>query len=312
MPLGLLALGSWLEGRHVVIVDGRFELAPEARVVELARSALLLGVSVRTGEPLREALRVSRAARAASPRLSVVWGGPHVLLDPESCFESGVVDGCVPGAGEEALQSAVSALRSGRPLASAPGLQGGGRPRAHSTRVAADAAVAARRLLAARRGALLRGARREAPRLLLEPRQARRPRLAGVAPRARGGRGGRARGALPGGRALLPGRGLLRRRGARRGDRGRARRRRRAARLARRGAARGRARGGARRAAAARRERLPRAAAPRRGRRARAAARDGRAHAGRRARRALRVRGGRGGRSRRAGGGGVGRARPVR
>ena len=84
MPLGLLALGSWLEGRHVVIVDGRFELAPEARVVELARNALLLGVSVRTGEPLREALRVSRAARAASPQLPVVWGGPHVLLDPES------------------------------------------------------------------------------------------------------------------------------------------------------------------------------------------------------------------------------------
>jgi len=128
MPLGLLALGSWLEGRHVVIVDGRFELAPEARVVELARSALLLGVSVRTGEPLREALGVSQAARAASPRLPVVWGGPHVLVDPESCFASGVVDGCVPGAGEEPLQAAVAALRSERPLASAPGLrvEGGG------------------------------------------------------------------------------------------------------------------------------------------------------------------------------------------
>jgi len=122
MPLGLLALGSWLEGRHVVVIDGRFELAPEARVVELARSALLLGVSVRTGEPLREALRVSRAARAAAPQLPVIWGGPHVLLDPGSCFESGVVDGCVPGAGEEPLQAAVTVLRSGRPLAAAKGL----------------------------------------------------------------------------------------------------------------------------------------------------------------------------------------------
>ena len=87
MPLGLLTLGSWLEGRHVVIVDGRFELAPEARVVELARSALLLGVSVRTGEPLREALRVSRAARAASPQLPVVLGRSHVLLDPGRASE---------------------------------------------------------------------------------------------------------------------------------------------------------------------------------------------------------------------------------
>ena len=171
MPLGLLALGSWLEGRHVVIVDGRFELAPEARVVELARHALLLGVSVRSGEPLREALRVSRAARAASPRLPVVWGGPHTLVDPESCFASGVVDACVPGAGEEPLQAAVTALRSGRPLASVSGL-----------RVAGAAAVpppppptqlwprADYSLLDVERYFEERGV--AAPRLLLEPGQA--------------------------------------------------------------------------------------------------------------------------------------------
>ena len=35
MPLGLLAVGSALAGEHVVIVDGRLELAPEARVAEL-------------------------------------------------------------------------------------------------------------------------------------------------------------------------------------------------------------------------------------------------------------------------------------
>jgi hypothetical protein len=122
MPLGLLALGSWLEGRHVVIVDGRFELAPEARVVELARSALLVGVSARSGEPLGEALRVSRAVRAAVPRLPIVWGGPHAQLDPASCLATGAVDGCVAGAGEEPLQAAVAALRASRPLASAAGL----------------------------------------------------------------------------------------------------------------------------------------------------------------------------------------------
>ncbi len=122
MPLGLLALGSWLEGRHVVIVDGRFELAPEARVVELAKHALLFFVSARTGEPLREALRVSRAARAASPTLPILWGGPHAAVDPESCFATGVVDGCVAGAGEESLEAAVEAARSERPLATAAGV----------------------------------------------------------------------------------------------------------------------------------------------------------------------------------------------
>jgi hypothetical protein len=122
MPLGLLALGSWMHGEHVVIVDGRFELAPEARIVELARGALCLGVAVRTGAPLREAFRVSRAARSASPSLPVLWGGAHATLDPDSCLETGVVDACILGAGEEALASAAEALRGGRPLGSVCGL----------------------------------------------------------------------------------------------------------------------------------------------------------------------------------------------
>jgi hypothetical protein len=116
MPLGLLALGSWLSGEHVVIVDGRFELAPESRVVELARGALCLGVNARTGPGLREALRVSAAARAARADLAIVWGGPHPTLDPSSCLETGVVDACAAGAGEEALGAAIAALRAGRSL----------------------------------------------------------------------------------------------------------------------------------------------------------------------------------------------------
>lgn len=122
MPLGLLALGSWLSGEHVVVVDGRFELAPEARVVELARGALCLGVSVRTGAPVREALRVSAAARAARPDLAVVWGGPYATAEPASCLETGVVDACVAGAGEDALAAAASAVRAGHPLRSVAGL----------------------------------------------------------------------------------------------------------------------------------------------------------------------------------------------
>jgi hypothetical protein len=122
MPLGLLALGSWLAGEHVVIVDGRFELAPEARVVELARGALCLGVSVRTGTPLREALRVSTAARSASPDLTIVWGGAHATLDPASCLETGIVDGCILGAGEEALSAMAEALLAGQRPRSVSGI----------------------------------------------------------------------------------------------------------------------------------------------------------------------------------------------
>jgi hypothetical protein len=130
MPLGLLALGSWLAGEHVVIVDGRFELAPEARIVELARGALCLGITVRAGAAAREALRVSEAARAARPRLPVVWGGPHPTRDPQACLETRVVDACAAGAGEEPLAGAAAALRAGRSLRSVAGLVFAGGPAA--------------------------------------------------------------------------------------------------------------------------------------------------------------------------------------
>jgi hypothetical protein len=122
MPLGLVTLGSWIAGEHVVVVDGRFELAPEARVGELARGALCLGVAVRSGAPLREALRVSAAARAANPGLAIVWGGAHATLDPGSCLAAGPVDACALGAGEEPLAGVIAAVRAGHPLRPAAGL----------------------------------------------------------------------------------------------------------------------------------------------------------------------------------------------
>ncbi len=122
MPLGLLALGSRLETKHVVLVDGRFDLAPEARVAELARNASCLGVTARTGRPLRDAFRVSAAARSANPRLTVVWGGPHATYAPASCLATGVVDACVRGSGEETFATVVGAVRGGSGLEGISGL----------------------------------------------------------------------------------------------------------------------------------------------------------------------------------------------
>jgi hypothetical protein len=126
MPLGLATIAGGLTDEHVVIVDGRFEIAPEARVVELARDAAVLGVGVRTGAPLRDALRVSASAREANPRLAIVWGGPHATYAPRSCLATGVVDACVRGSGEEPFAAIVRAAHAGRPLAPIPGVVASG------------------------------------------------------------------------------------------------------------------------------------------------------------------------------------------
>ncbi|MCG6920051.1 MAG: cobalamin-dependent protein [Acidobacteria bacterium] len=122
MPLGLLTVASALPGEHVVLVDGRLDMAPEARVAGLARDAACLAVTVRTGQPLRDAVRVSRAARTANPRLPVIWGGPHATLRAEQCLATGDVDACVLGAGEESLPACLEALRAEKPLRGVPGV----------------------------------------------------------------------------------------------------------------------------------------------------------------------------------------------
>ncbi len=122
LPLGLVQVGSMAPEDRVVIVDGRVELAPEARVVDLADEALCLGVSVPTGAPIGDALRVSRAAKARNASLPVVWGGWHSSLAPELCLASGVVDACVVGQGERTFASVIDAQRQGRSFDAIPGI----------------------------------------------------------------------------------------------------------------------------------------------------------------------------------------------
>ena len=115
MPLALLALASALD-RHeyeVVIIDGRLEEDPIARVVAAADGALCLGVTVLTGAPIHDALRASRAVKAAHPSCTVVWGGWHPSLFADECLEEPAVDVAVVGQGEEVFAVLVDRLRRG-------------------------------------------------------------------------------------------------------------------------------------------------------------------------------------------------------
>lgn len=123
LPLALLAIGSNLdpERYEVVIIDGRLEDDPEEAVARHAAGALCLGVTVLTGAPIRDAVRVTRAARRARPDLPIVWGGWHPSLFPEACFEEPAVDVTVQGQGEVTFAEVVERLDRGTPLEGTPG-----------------------------------------------------------------------------------------------------------------------------------------------------------------------------------------------
>lgn len=123
MPLALVALASNLDRRRVdvVIVDGRLEADPVRAVVEAAREALCVGVTVLTGAPIRDALAVSRAVKAAHPGCTIVWGGWHPSLFDRQCLGEPSVDIVVRGQGEEAFREAIDRLAAGASVAGCPG-----------------------------------------------------------------------------------------------------------------------------------------------------------------------------------------------
>ncbi|MFN8472660.1 MAG: radical SAM protein [Anaerolineae bacterium] len=124
MPLGLLAVGSALDPDHfdVKIVDARLEADALAAVLAEAGDALCLGMTVLTGAPIRDALMVTRAVKAARPDLPIVWGGWHPSLFPRECLAEPAVDAVVRGQGEESFAEIVERYAAGRDLAGIAGV----------------------------------------------------------------------------------------------------------------------------------------------------------------------------------------------
>jgi radical SAM superfamily enzyme YgiQ (UPF0313 family) len=118
MPIALIALGSALDRERfdVRIVDGRLEPDPVTRVIAETDGAVCLGISVLTGVPIRDALRVTAAVRRARPACRIVWGGWHPSLFPSETLREAGVDAVVVGQGEEVLAEIVERAAAGEAL----------------------------------------------------------------------------------------------------------------------------------------------------------------------------------------------------
>ncbi|CAN5210699.1 hypothetical protein BH23CHL1_BH23CHL1_01740 [soil metagenome] len=115
MPLGLLAVGSYLDPARydVRIIDGRLDPDPVRTILDETSDALCLGVSVLTGAPIRDALMVTRAAKARRPDLPVVWGGWHTSLFPIETLDEPSIDITVQAQGEVTFGKVVDAFAAG-------------------------------------------------------------------------------------------------------------------------------------------------------------------------------------------------------
>ncbi|MBF0466913.1 MAG: B12-binding domain-containing radical SAM protein [Nitrospirae bacterium] len=88
VPLSLLYASIELvkHGFKVDIVDTRvFPNAWKSMIKNLINSnTLVVGISVMTGKPIKNAIGISRYVKSLNPAIKVVWGGPHATFFPES------------------------------------------------------------------------------------------------------------------------------------------------------------------------------------------------------------------------------------
>lgn len=123
MPLGLLAVGSNLDRERfeVIIVDGRLEADPIRAFKPHLGDALCLGMSVLTGRPIHDALRISRAIKTLRPDLPIIWGGWHPSLFPRECLAEPAIDITVQAQGEATFRDLVERLAANRNLENVAG-----------------------------------------------------------------------------------------------------------------------------------------------------------------------------------------------
>jgi anaerobic magnesium-protoporphyrin IX monomethyl ester cyclase len=129
-PLAVLSLGAAIDLRYDwCIIDGNIDrdfVASTVKLLEREQFAAV-GVTVMGGPQVPNAVAVSKAIRALSPSLPIIWGGYFPTICPVSAMASPFVDYAVRGQGEDAFVELLDALiyhcyRNGDRIASIEGL----------------------------------------------------------------------------------------------------------------------------------------------------------------------------------------------
>jgi anaerobic magnesium-protoporphyrin IX monomethyl ester cyclase len=111
-PLSLLSLAGTLREANfeVVLIDAAIEPCYLERIAEECESAICIGISVLTGPMIRGAIEAAKFVKARTPKVTVIFGGWHPTLCPESTLSEPYVDIVVRGQGEITIVELATAL----------------------------------------------------------------------------------------------------------------------------------------------------------------------------------------------------------
>jgi radical SAM superfamily enzyme YgiQ (UPF0313 family) len=115
MPLGLLAVASNLDPERFEarIIDARIVGDAHGEVLREIDGALCFGVTMLTGRPLGDALKILRAVKKKRPELVTVAGGWHPSLFRTETLAELSIDMTVAGQGEGSFAELIDRLAQG-------------------------------------------------------------------------------------------------------------------------------------------------------------------------------------------------------
>ena len=115
IPLSLLfaAVNAIKSGFDVQVVDVR--LSPDSWQKDIAAlitpQTLMVGISIMTGPPIKNALEISRWLKTDHPTIPIVWGGPHTTFNALEVLAESTVDYVIAGYGSVPLAHLAKRLR---------------------------------------------------------------------------------------------------------------------------------------------------------------------------------------------------------
>lgn len=111
LPLSVLYASSKVvkSGFSVHILDARINPASWKKDLDalVTHDTRIVGISVMSGLPVLEGLKISRHIKKSYPSISVVWGGPHPTFSPEKILEESSIDFAVRGYGVDPFHQLV-------------------------------------------------------------------------------------------------------------------------------------------------------------------------------------------------------------
>lgn len=122
LPLQAIAGPVKAAGFDVELVDARVIHPHLPEVIDAARGALYVGLSVMTGMQILDAVVISKEIKRTYPDVPVVWGGYHASMLPQQTLAEDYVDIVIRGQGQVAAVELAQRLAAGEPLDDIPGL----------------------------------------------------------------------------------------------------------------------------------------------------------------------------------------------